>query len=167
MIGVAFKPDDGTKRLTDDEIDRIVELRLNRMSVRETAAAVGCSPQTVTLHWHRWLDQTSTERREELERMRSEVIARLDSNAAQLRRGAIRARGDVRTQPDGSTVVVVEPNQAIERSMLDAERRALVALARTAGYEAPKVLQLNPAVTQTEEEAAAIIAEFENSDDDG
>ena len=80
------------KRITDDEIEEIVAACLDRVPYKETAAKFGCSKNTVMAHWHKWLDQTTEERREQMERKRSEVIARLDSTASRARRGAVDAR---------------------------------------------------------------------------
>src|SRR6056297_3477693 len=115
------------KRLTPDEVDRIVELRLNRITYRAIADQLGCDKDTVALHWHRWLDSSSEERRAELERKRTEVIERLDSTAANARRGALRARGEL--PPDEAAKA--------EARFLAEERQALIGLARVAGYDAP------------------------------
>lgn len=137
----------GGKRLTEEQRDRIVELRLNRHSVRDVAAEVGCSTNTVTTHWNNWLEESGRERRDELERQRTELIARLDSNAALARKGALLARTDEDLRAEGL--------------MLAAERRALVDIARVAGYEAPRRISVEPAATMSEEEAAAVLAEWE------
>ena len=41
------------KRLTPEERDRIVELKLNRVPVRTIAEQVGCQPKTVQATWTR------------------------------------------------------------------------------------------------------------------
>lgn len=115
------------KRLTLDEIDRIVELRLNRITYKAIAAEVGCDKDTVASHWNRWLDQTSEERRAQLERKRTEVIERLDSTAANARRAAIRARSELPADEAAKA----------EARFLAEERQALIGLARVAGYDAP------------------------------
>lgn len=151
----------GAKRLSEEERDRIVELKLNRVPVKQIAADLGCSTNTVQRHWFNYLDETAGERREHLDRCRQEAIARLDSVATRARRSAIRAAaGDVRVNADGTTTVVVAPDLALERGMLRTEIRALVDLSRIAGYEAPKVLQLAPAKVPSQEEALAVLAEF-------
>ena len=126
------------KTLTEAERHDIVSMRLDRVPVRDIAATVGCNKNTVTAVWSDWLDETSDEHREPLERRRSEVIARLDHIAAQCCRGAIEA-----TDP------------AIKVKYLSEERRTLVALASVAGYDAP--IRVAPAFpTMTDEEARKI-----------
>lgn len=115
------------KRLSPDDIDRIVELRLNRITYKAIAAEVGCDKDTVAVHWNKWLDATSEERRAQLERKRTEVIERLDSTATLARRAAIRARSELPADEAAKA----------EARFLAEERQALVGLARVAGYDAP------------------------------
>lgn len=138
--------DDGLKRLTQSQKDRIVELRLDQVSVTDVAELVGCSRPTVIRHWHNYLADASTERAQHLERCRTEAIARIEFVAVTARRGATQARD--------------RNNFNAETGMLRTELRALVGLARIAGYEAPKVLHLAPSTQPTEEEATKVLAEF-------
>lgn len=129
------------KRMTPDEIDRIVELRLNRATYRQVAEVVGCDKDTAADHWHKWLDATSEDRRAQLERKRTEVIERLDSTAANARRAGIRARSEL--APDEAAKA--------EARFLAEERQALIGLARVAGYDAP--IQIAGRVEMSDEDA--------------
>jgi len=124
--------------LTPTKIDQIIELKLEQVSVREIAAAVGCDKDTVSKYWHQWLDETAEERREHLERHRSEVIARLGSVA---RRARVEAAG----------------SPADRVRFLGEERQAWRALSTVAGFDAPTRIQLATFDTMTEEEAAAAL----------
>ena len=151
---------DGLKRMSPEEVERIIELRLNRIPLRTVAQEVGCSVNTVRLHWDRYLDEVAQERSARLERQRAEAMARLDSVATMARRAAVRAGGDVRTNPDGTTTVVVAPDLDTQRKMLNLERQSIESLARIGGYEAPRVLQLAPSIQPTEEEARQELVEM-------
>jgi hypothetical protein len=133
------------KRLTPDEIDRIVELRLNRITYKAIASEVGCNIDTAVRHWNNWLDETSVERREQMERKRTEVIARLDSTAANARRGALRARSELPADEAAKA----------EARFLAEERQALIGLARVAGYDAP--IQVSGRVELSDEEAREVL----------
>ena len=136
------------KRLTPDEIDRIVELRLNRISYRAIAEQMGCDKATAMLHWHKWLDDCDADRRANLERRRTEVIERLDSAAATARQGAIRAR---------SQLDPIEAAKA-EARFLAEERQALLGLSKVAGYDAPMRVGVAWVPEMTDAEAAEILA---------
>ena len=133
------------KRITDDEIEEIVAACLDRVPYKETAARLGCSKNTVMAHWHKWLDQTSEERREQMERKRSEVIARLDSTASKARKGWVEAG-------------LMDDEDAASKArarFLAEERQALIGLARVAGYDAP--IQVSSRVELSDEEAREAI----------
>ena len=53
------------KKLTPDEEDQIVELKLQRVPVRTIAQQVGCAPLTVQRCWNRYLAQRVKERMSE------------------------------------------------------------------------------------------------------
>lgn len=137
------------RRLTLEEIDRIVELKLNQVPVRAIATEVGVAANTVVDHWHKWLDATTEDRREQLERHRSATIARLDHVAVNARRGAIRART--------SSGLSEDDRARAEVRYLAEERQALRALSTVAGFDAP-IRVTGSFTTMTEEEAAAMLA---------
>lgn len=139
-----------TQNMTEDEIERIVELKLDRVPVRQIAADVGCDKATVQLHWSRWVEDTRPERREPLEQKRAEVIARLDSVATMARRGAVRARTGGMDEADAARA---------EAKFLAEERQALRMLSQVAGYDAPIRVQAS-FDTMTEAEAKAILDEL-------
>jgi transposase-like protein len=111
------------KRLTPDERDRIIEMRLDRVPVRTIAAEIKTTTRTVQETWKRWLRETAEERRAVLDESRAEAIARLDRIATDARLGALRARRD----GDDSAVA----------RYLDTEQRALVAGAKLEGLDMP------------------------------
>jgi acyl-CoA reductase-like NAD-dependent aldehyde dehydrogenase len=119
------------KRLTPDEKDRIVELKLDRVPVREIAQLVDCTVTTVQRTWHAWLDSTARERASKLERVRQELIQRQQRIAADARRGSARARQ--------------EGKAGDEQRFLAEERAALREIARLTGSDAPtKIEQTGP-----------------------
>jgi len=138
------------KRVTEEDIERIVELRLNRLSYAQIAAEMGMAKNTVMDHWHKWLDATTEQRRAELERHRSEVIARLDSVASLARRGAIRARANTDMDPTERT--------RAEARYLAEERQAMRELSRIAGFDAPTQIRTTFVPEMTEAEADAILS---------
>lgn len=129
------------QQCTPEQIEQIVELCLDRVPVREIASRVGCNKDTVTKHWHRWLDESTETRRAEMERKRSEVIARLDSTAAKARKGWVQA-GFMDDASDASKA---------QARFLAEERQALIGLARVAGYDAP--IQVSGRVELSDDEA--------------
>lgn len=80
-----------TRKLTPDQIEEIVELKLQRVPVRKIAEQVGTSPQTVQKRWKQYLRQRADERRDDLEAQMEEALARLEKNATDARRGFLRA----------------------------------------------------------------------------
>ena len=151
----AAKKATGAKRLTEAEIEQIVELKLNRVPTRQIATQVGCAPNTVTLHWHQWLRSTGDERREYLDRKQSEIIGRLDSVATLARHGAIRARGSARMDD--------ADRARAEARYLAEERQALRALSTVAGFDAPQRVSVELFETIDDAAAQKIIDEFEQS----
>lgn len=138
------------RRLTDEERDRIVELRMARVPVRTIAGEIPCAVNTVTAVYQQWLDETSEERRAQLERNRSDTIARLDFNAAEARRALLRLRHDgARLPPD--------VRARAEARLLAEERHALRALSKVAGYDAPTQIVGRFEGPMSEEQARALL----------
>lgn len=77
--------------LTPEQRDRIIALRLDGHSVREVAAETGHALQTVSDYWHRYLAETSQDRRPALDLRREELLQRYERNAAAARAGAVAA----------------------------------------------------------------------------
>lgn len=140
------------KRLTPDEHDRIIELKLDRVPVRSIAEQVGCTLQTVQRTWHKWLADTAEERSAALEATREELIQRQQRIASDARKGAMLARGS--NQP------------ANEVRFLAEERAALREIARLTGSDAPtKVEQTGPSlqVLYIREEVDGVSTELDGS----
>lgn len=133
------------KRLTPDERDAIIELKLNRVPVREIASKVGCQTRTVQLTWKAWLAETSAERNEQLESIREELIQRQDRIAAEARRGALRAK--------------VADDAAAEARYLAEERAALREVARLTGADAPTKVEHSGGVDLDTSDAKARLLE--------
>ena len=74
------------KRLTQDEREQIVELRLRRVSVRKVAEMVGCTPTTVSKVYRKHIEARSRERHAVLEVSLEEAITRLERTADDARR---------------------------------------------------------------------------------
>jgi hypothetical protein len=152
-----------TKRMTADERDEIVRLRLNAVPVRAVAQQVGCNKDTVTSVFNAWLDETTDERREQLERERSRVITRLAAIADDARRKAsdIGARRGSDDTSDADLWVA-------ESRYMHAERQAWKDLATVAGLNAPTQIAMAGGFQMpTEAEAAAILAELDQLSEPG
>jgi len=141
-----------TTTITEEQVERIVELRLNRVPVRRVAEEVGCNKDTVTKHWRRYLDGLTEERTQRLAEKQSEMLARLDHIAAISRMSAVRAANDPNLSPE-------ERHRAAAR-FLSQERQTLRDLARVAGFEAPIRVAATLANQMSEEEADRILSEM-------
>jgi hypothetical protein len=133
---------DKPKRLTADQIERIVELAILGHPYRVIAADVGCNVDTVARRWHEWQDATLEGRRDNLERHRTTVIERLEMVSTRSLQAA-----------DNDTV----SGSADHARMLNVARGALSDLSRVAGFDAPKRVEMTAAVQMTEAEAQAIL----------
>ena len=162
------------KRISPEEHQQIIDLKLDCVPVLKIAETVGCSTATVVDHWHKWLDETTEERRANLERKRSEVIGRLQSVASIARRGAVEARTSYRLILDRADDATAEEYDDIKSALassataearfLAEERQALKELSRIAGWDAPT--RIATSVEPLSDEAAlAIIAEFNANPD--
>jgi AraC-like DNA-binding protein len=124
------------------------------VTVRKVAAMVGCSKNSVTKQFNEWLDETTEERREGLERERSRVIARLTAIADDARRGMAVARGDRTLEPADRVTA--------ETKYMQQERQAWQQLSIVAGYNAPQRIEMSGGLTlPTDEEADKILAELD------
>jgi hypothetical protein len=133
---------DKPKRLTADQIERIVELAILGHPYRVIADDVGCNVDTVARRWHEWQDATLEGRRDNLERHRTTVIERLEMVSTRSLQAA-----------DNDTV----SGSADHARMLNVARGALSDLSRVAGFDAPKRVEMTAAVQMTEAEAQAIL----------
>jgi len=129
------------KPLTEAETQQLVDLKLDGHDVRTIAKTVGCSTNTVKAYWDQWLDDTLPDRREFLERRRSEVIANLQTIAAKAMQGAGKAD--------------MADDMGAEVRYLGEARQAWRALSTIAGFDAPTKVQLASFDAMTEEEARA------------
>lgn len=108
------------RRLTPDEKERIVEMRLRGTPVREVAKAIPTTPRTVVDTFKVWCAERAVAFAEELEPTRAATIARLGRIADDARRAYDSA------EKDGDRA-----------RFLAEERQALASLAKLAGFEAP------------------------------
>lgn len=111
------------KKLTPEDHDRIIEMKLNRVPVRSIAQEIDCSPRIVQDHWNRYLADTAAERAARAETLRVEAVARLEQIAADCRLGALRTRA------------ANQHTNCIR--YLNAERATLVAIAQIEGVGEP------------------------------
>ena len=106
----------GRRRLTPDERELIIELRLNRVPVREVARRLDCANATVVKVWKKYLAERSTVRNAEFEVLLEETMARMEKNASDARWGSLEAVGG---ESKGEAI-----------RFLEAERKALTELTR-------------------------------------
>lgn len=112
------------RRLTPDEKERIVELRLRGVPVRQVAADIPTTTRTVVDVFKAWCAQRAEEFADELEPTRAAMIARLERIADDARKAYDAA------EKDGD-----------KARYLAEERQALTALAKLAGLEAPSKIE--------------------------
>jgi IS30 family transposase len=109
------------RRLTPDEVDQIVELRLAGVPVRAVAREVNTSPKTVQRRWHQYLRASAKERAEALAETREEIVQRFTQLADSARREA------------NAALEVGDQSGAVKWS--EQERHALRELARVQGLD--------------------------------
>ena len=85
-------PEGSGRRLTDEEEERIVELRLERVPVRTVAQEIGCQPNTVTECMRRYHKTRAAELSSTLDEVRAELVDRQTRIAIDARQGAQQAR---------------------------------------------------------------------------
>ena len=147
------KNGDESKRLTVGEVDRIIELRLTvAMSFKAIAAEVGCDKNTVENQWNKYLDASAARRNEAPDRYRADLLERLNTTAVDARQNRARVRNAM-DDPDALA-------KAEARYMAE-ETKALLALSRVGGYDAPIKLgvQFSP---MSDAEADRILAELDD-----
>lgn len=85
--------------ITPQEVEQIIELKLQYMSRDNIAKTVGVSTKTVDKYWFRYKKEMAEERLNNTEMAYMEVIARLQKNAKDCRKGYLEAdqAGDQRT----------------------------------------------------------------------
>lgn len=80
--------------VTPVDAEEIVRLRLDHHSWRYIAQQTEWNQATVKKVWYRWLKERSQERREDLEAAYEEVVARMEQNAVDARRGFETAKAE-------------------------------------------------------------------------
>lgn len=78
--------------LTAAERDRIVQLRLDGLTVRAVAEETGHAPNTVTKAWRLHMEESATVRRDDLDVQREEIVLRLEQAAWEAREAGTEAR---------------------------------------------------------------------------
>jgi len=114
---------DKGKRMTPDEIDRIVEMKLDHATEKQIMAEVGIQGRTVRKHWRAWLASQAEERAESIAVEREQISARYERIALHAARQYLAA--------------VADDRHADARGYLAEQRQALKELARVQGLEAP------------------------------
>lgn len=104
------------RRLTPDERELIIELKLSRTPVLAIAHRLSCSTTTVQAVWKKYLAERVSERKKANDLALEETIVRLDKNATDARQGFITA--------------VRDDELSSASKFLEAERKALTELAK-------------------------------------
>lgn len=81
-------------RVREEQRQRIVELRLAHVPVRTVAKEVGVALATVVEVYKQWLTDEASSVSSSMSERAAETIARLEQNAADARRGVVKARAD-------------------------------------------------------------------------
>ena len=121
-------PEGSGRRLTEEEEERIVELRMERVPVRTVAQEIGCQTNTITACMRRYHKSRAAELSTSLDEFRAELIDRQVKIATDCRQGAQQARKF--------------NDAAAHRGYLAEERATLKEIARLLGLEAAPLLQL-------------------------
>lgn len=79
-------PNPRARRLTPEEREQIIELRLRCVPIRKVAEKVGCTPNTVTKVYRKHIEARSKERHAALELSLEEAVTRLERTANDARR---------------------------------------------------------------------------------
>lgn len=135
------------RRLTPDEKERIVEMRLRGTPVREVANAIPTTTRTVVSTFKEWRIERAAEFAAEVEPIRASTIARLERIADDARRAYDTAEKD-----------------ADRARYLAEERQALAVLAKLSGFEAPTKVEHSGTIgvdvaAMTDEELRALLGE--------
>lgn len=134
------------RRLTPEERDQIIQLRLNRVPVRTVAEQMECTTKTVVEVWKKFWAEESVRRADQLENERSLQMGRMDQIASDARRSYVTA---MREKDFGAAA-----------RFLAEERMALAQLQRVSGLEHVKVEHTgNVAITAVTWEERIIAAE--------
>lgn len=141
------------KRLTQETREKIIELKLDAVPVREIAKQLETTPTTVQATWNKWLEATAAERSERLELVRTELEHRYSRIAYEARRGAVASRDD--------------GDRASEARYMAAEIAALKEVDRLYGASAPAKVDVRVGVVDmtamSEDELLAIVEGTESS----
>lgn len=108
-------PSHTRSRISPETVDKIVELRLAGKPVREICEIVNVAPNTVHLHYKRYLERRAKSRQELNEHRVAEIEDRLELNWLNARNAA------------ASALVTDDPNAV---RYLETERKALEALTK-------------------------------------
>lgn len=84
----------GAYRLTDDDRDRIIELKLNRWPVRDIAKEQRTSPRTIKTVWDDYLTGRQAERDANVVLKHIEAVERLEFISDEFHRLYLKARAD-------------------------------------------------------------------------
>ena len=109
------------RRLTEEEREEIVALRLRGVSVRKTAELVGTTTRTVQTTWTKWLVERRKWFAEELASEHALLVSRL-----------------LRVADEASKKAATAEKDGDQARFLAEERQALLAAARLLGVEAPQ-----------------------------
>jgi hypothetical protein len=115
-------PDGRARRLTPDEIDRIVDLRLRGVPVRQVADMLETTTRTVQTHWTRFRERDAKERDKKLHAVRAGYVAQQEALA------------------DAATRDALDADDTGERARaIDAATKARMAAAKLQGLDVQRV----------------------------
>jgi hypothetical protein len=110
------------RRLTPDDIDRIVEMRLRGYTVKQTAEALDTTTRTVQTHWTRYRLKDAEERKANLDAIRAGYVAQQEALA------------------DAATADALDSPDPGERARaIDAATKARMAAAKLQGLDVQRV----------------------------
>ena len=111
-----------SRRLTPDEVDRIIELRLRGVSVRQVAEELDTTTRTVQTQWTKWRTKDAEERNEQLHAIRAGYVAQQEALA------------------DAATVDAMQTAEPGERARaIEAATKARMAAAKLQGLDVQRI----------------------------
>lgn len=144
----------GVRKLSEEQVDQIIELRTRMVSEKETARTVGCAVNTVRKHWNDYLDTMAPIRAANRDRHRMEMIDRLDLLASESMVRALNVLEIVNDDGDTAHVVVDGANKWGAIALKAMSQQALLG-----GYNAPtEVADVTP--PRTPDEARAMLGKL-------
>jgi len=132
--------------LTEEQVAKIIDLKLRRFTEAKIATQVGCSRKAIRANWRKYLDEASKHRVANVEANREEIIQRYDRIATDAH-----LTGD-KCRDDGDHTAAVR--------YMEVEKGALREIAKLQGLENTKVEVRSVTVDAIDAEIAKLEAEI-------